>query len=64
MTAEDNEVPDLDYVRLIIVVLFLDVVEDVEFDESLLVKLLLVADNLQRDDLLAFVVHHFQHLSE
>lgn len=48
----------------IIRVMFLEVIEDIKFDSSLMMKSLLIADNFDSYFLICFVIFAFQSLSE
>ena len=62
MFAEDDEIFDPDYVGLLLHICFLDVAEDLYFDEGLLGEAGLVLDDLQRHFFFGLVVEGLEDL--
>lgn len=64
MSPEDLVVYDSDDVIVVVLVPVLEVLQDTQLDASLVLESFLVADNLDGDHLLLFVVEALQSLAE
>ena len=64
MLAEHHEVLDADDVVLVVAIVMVQVLEDAQLHASLVLELLLVADDLDRDGLASLVVQAFDCLPE
>ncbi len=64
MLSENGEVLNPDYIVDIVGVMLLQVIENVQLNPSLMMKALLVADNLHCNELIGLVVIALNSLSE
>ena len=64
MISEYHKIFYLNYICLVMGVIVSNILENLKFDDSLIIEFFLIADDFEGGVLLSLMVHYFQDLSE